>query len=209
MHVVSHPAVPFWGHIPDGVHPGTVIHIDGHVPHHSERFDINLVTGQDVGHHASQHSSIALHFNPRVCEEHVVLNSRHHKSWGHEDTHRHNHSFHRGSSFSVTIHVESEFYRISVNGSHFCNFHHRMPYHEVGVLWIDGCVDIHRIEYRREHGATYVQTAYVPTNAYVTPTNTFVPATNTYVPAANVFVPGTYVDERDPHHPHHHHHHHH
>jgi hypothetical protein len=49
-----------------------------------------------------------------------------------------------------------------------------MPYHEVGVLWIDGSVDIHRIEYRREHGATYVQK----------PTNTFIPATNAYVPGS-------------------------
>ena len=103
MHVINNPVIPFWGHIPEGVHPGTVIHVDGHVPHHSDRFDINLVQGKDVGPHVSHHSSIALHFNPRVNEEQIVLNSRHHTSWGNEDRHRHNHAFHRGSNFSVTI----------------------------------------------------------------------------------------------------------
>jgi len=183
MHVVNQPAIPFWGHVPEGVHPGTVIHVDGHVPHHSDRFEINLVSGHDIGHH----SNIALHVNPRIHEEYLILNSRRHHNWENEDRHKHIHSFHRGSNFSITIHVESEYYRISVNGSHLCNFHHRMPYHEVGMLWIDGCVDVHRIEYRREYESSYVQTAYVPTNT---------------------FVPGAYIDGGG-HHDHHHHHHHH
>ena len=168
MHVISNPAIPFWGHIPEGVHPGLVIHIDGHIPHHADKFSINLVKGSDVGHHASHHSSIALHLNPRLNEDYIVLNSRHHKDWQHEDRHHHTHTLHRGHGFSITIHVESQYYRISVNGQHLCNFDHRMPYHEVGALWIDGNIDVRSIEYRREHGGqgAHFVPGYTPTSVY-------------------------------------------
>lgn len=196
MNVLSCPSVPFWGHIPDGVHPGTVIHIDGHVPHHSEGFSLNLVHGHDVGHHAEHHSSISLHFNPRIHENLVVVNSRHHSSWGNEERFHHVHAFRHGSNFNVTIFVESQFYRVVVNGNQFCTFPHRMSFHEVKTLFINSHVDIHRIEYRREYSAPYPQQPYAPATAYIPPT---------------VYVPPTVVYEEHGHHHHHHdgHHHHH
>lgn len=193
MHVISSPSIPFWGHIPDGVHPGLAIHIDGHIPHYAERFAINLVKGNEVGHRADH--CIALHLNPRVAENYIVLNSRHHSNWGSEDRHQHNHTLHRGHGFNITIHVDSEYYRISINGQHLCNFHHRIPYHEVGVFNVDGDVEIRSIEYRREHGG------HVP---HYTPA--FTPAYTTgYQAPINTFVPGTF-DQPDHHHHESHHH---
>ena len=183
MHVISSPSIPFWGHIPDGVHPGLVIHIDGHIPHHADRFAINLVKGSDVGHHAEHHSSIALHLNPRLNEDYIVMNSRHHKDWQQEDRHHHTHTLHKGHGFSITIHVDSDHYRISINGQHLCNFVHRMPYHEVGVLWIDGNIDVRTIEYRKSHDGN--SSHFIPT-----------------------YTPAQYEPAHGHHHESHHHHHH-
>ena len=81
MHVINHPPVPFWSHLEEGVAPGLVIYIAGHIPYQSERFDINLVKGHETGYEAGKNNSIALHVNPRVHEDYVVLNSRKKKSW--------------------------------------------------------------------------------------------------------------------------------
>ena len=175
MNVVKNPAIPYWGHIPETVHPGTVIHVDGHVPDHAKDFAINLVTGHEMGDHASRHSTIAFHMDLRMHKDVIVLNSRQHKDWANED--RHSNHVHKGHSFSITIYVEADSYRIHVNGSHLCNFPHRIPFHEVKVLWIQGDVDVHTIEFRHDH----------------------------HHHSQGVFVPSTFQPHGHHHHDHHHH----
>jgi hypothetical protein len=159
MEIITNPSVPFWEHIPGGIYPGTVIKIDGHIPHHFERFAINLMCGHEMGHHAEHHNTIALHFNPRHDGHYVVLNTRHHSDWGEEvrkDHHDEHHAFHRGHNFGLSIHVEQEYYRINLNGNHFANFYHRVPPYEVKSLLIEGDVQINLIEYKREDVGSYM-----------------------------------------------------
>ncbi|XP_054158747.1 galectin-7-like [Oppia nitens] len=192
MRIISNPVTPFWTHLEGDVRPGLTIYVTGHIPHHSDRFEINLVEGSDTGHHAAHHSSIALHVNPRVHEDYVVLNSRHHKSWGSEERHTHTHQLHRGNNFSIAIHVEHEYYRVEVNGVPLAYFHHRMPYQCVGALFIDGDVDIHNVEIK--HGGGGYGGEGMP-----------------YVVGGGdeSYIPGQYVESHHHHHDSHHHHHHH
>jgi len=230
MHVINCPSVPYWGHIPDGLHPGTVIHIDGFVPHHCSKFELNLMCGNELGHNAEKHSNIALQLRPKINGKKLICNSRQCRNWGHKEKHRNIHVFHHGSTFNITIIVEPQYYRIICNGQNVCNFVHRLPYHEVRVLNIEGHVDISRIEYRHGNHQAMPSVPYPTAPAYpatqVYPSAPGVyhppasyPAPVSYAPPAYVpppviqpmvqtmpYVPPTVVIESDHHHGHHGHH---
>lgn len=58
MHTISTPTTPFYSVIPGGVHPGTVVEINGNTGHHhhGKKFEINLVHGaHESWHHAHGH----------------------------------------------------------------------------------------------------------------------------------------------------------
>jgi hypothetical protein len=48
--------------------------------------------------------------------------------------------------------VEQQGYKITVNGKHFCNFHHRIPKERVQYLYIEGDVTIHHIQNKGQAG---------------------------------------------------------
>jgi galectin-8 len=112
--VFINPNLPYNGTIPGGLQPGKEIHINGHIPHHGHRFEINL-----RGNHG-----IALHFNPRFDQNCIVLNTEQRGSWGSEE--RHALPFHKGQHFQVVIRADHHHYHVSVNGVHAFNYNHRV-----------------------------------------------------------------------------------
>jgi len=148
MSVIHKPHVPFIGSIPGGVRQGTQIVIEGHVPSwFSHQFDFNLVVGHNPTHDHVRNADIAFHFNPRFEEDAIILNDRRMGIWNAEQREYGAMPIRKGYDFEVQITVEDSYYRVSVNGQHFSNFPHRQSFRDVGLLWIDGTVDIRKVEY--------------------------------------------------------------
>ncbi|XP_054158742.1 galectin-4-like [Oppia nitens] len=188
MHIISYPPLPYWGHIPDGgVHPGSVIQISGHVPHHCHKMEINLFTGHEMGHHAEHHSNIALQIRVKPHKRKVILNSRHYGHWGRKEKH-HNwgHHFGHGCTFDIQIVVEHGYYRIRMDGHEVATYYHRVPYHEIRILNIEGHLDVHRLEYRHSH---YNQTTVYPSSAATTVVYPSAPSAPYYPPSQTVSYP--------------------
>jgi hypothetical protein len=190
MHVINCPSVPYWGYVPDGLHPGTVIQIDGFIPHHCSIFELNLMCGNELGLNAEKHSNIALQLRLKIQEKKLICNSRQYGNWGYKEKHTNIQVFNHGSTFNLTIIVEHQYYQIICNGQNICNFGYRLPYNEVRVLNIEGHVDISRIEYR--HGNHQV----MPSAPY--PTAPAYPATQIYPSASAVYPPPASVSIAPP-----------
>ena len=218
MNIVNSPALPFWGYIPDGVHPGKVIQIDGRIPNHCTKFEVNLFCGNEVGHQAEKHSNIALQIRSKIDTNEVICNSRHFGSWGNEEKHRNFNHLHHGSNFNIQIMVEPQHYRVLINGQDI-SMSHRIPFHEVRVLNIEGDLDVHRIEYRQQYGTQPSAPVYVaPSKSY--PSSSYRPPATVYPGSLPIYMAPTMVEPayfpqpivvKDRHHnqDHHHHGHHH
>jgi Galactoside-binding lectin len=147
-HTVLNPSLPFWTYLSHGVHPGTRIEITGNIPHHADRFEINFVLGHSAGPSARENASIALHFNPRIEENAVVLNSRQGSNWEYEQRHDNFYQFVKGGQFQAVFVIDDNGFHLTVNGQFLGMFPHRKPFREIGFLWIEGPVDIHRVDVR-------------------------------------------------------------
>lgn len=162
MNVIHKPHIPYVGLIPGGCRVGTQVVVEGHVPHwFMDRFAVNLMIGHNPTHDHTHHADIALHFNPRFDGEHVVvMTDRRGGMWGQEMREYGNQPFRKGYDFELQITVDPSFYRITVNGQHFANFPHRQSFNEVGLLHIDGRVDVRKIEFIQLGGGASLP--YVP-----------------------------------------------
>nr|XP_028595809.1 uncharacterized protein LOC114602131 [Podarcis muralis] len=102
------------------------------------RFSVNLVCGN---------GNIAFHFNPRFDEGRVVVcNTQQHGRWGAEER-AYNMPFQPNIYFEMIINVKSHCYQVSVNGNHFLEYRHRLPFHEVQTLQINGDVSLNCISF--------------------------------------------------------------
>jgi len=117
-----------------------MIKISGTVPHHADRFHVNLQLSN--GGHEQVDS--ALHINPRFPEGSVVRNAYLHRSWGTEESQGHL-PLHKGAPFECIILSTPVNYRIAFNGAHFCEFTHRVGMEQVNHLNIGGDVIVHSI----------------------------------------------------------------
>lgn len=85
---------------------------------------------------------MALHINPRLPQNYIVRNSKVKGIWGREEVSSAlPFSLHRGSKFSIQILVSNECYMISVNGNHFAEYKHRLPYKSVSSIEVKGDID--------------------------------------------------------------------
>ncbi|XP_033616536.1 galectin-7-like, partial [Fukomys damarensis] len=71
--------VPHKISLPEAMRAGTVLRIQGSVPDKAKRFHVNLLLSD------GQDADAALHFNPRMDESVVVLNSKDSGKWGREE----------------------------------------------------------------------------------------------------------------------------
>ncbi|NP_001079041.1 galectin 4 [Xenopus laevis] len=131
------PAVPFKTPIHGCLRAGMSVYIQGTIPNHINRFAVNFTCGQYDG------ADIACHFNPRFDgKDKVVFNSFIGGSWGSEEKKKDSFPFHKGKSFELTFMINSSSFEITVNGSSFYKFKHRIPLERVDSLQINGDVTV-------------------------------------------------------------------
>nr|XP_061797054.1 galectin-9-like [Nerophis lumbriciformis] len=134
--------IPFTGPINGGIQEGTSIIITGLVQHGVERFHVNLQCG------SNPNADVALHFNPRYDSRpsYVVTNTFQHGCWGNEERKK-NSPLAIGTDFKLLITVSKDFYQLYINGSHFMEYRHRIPFSRVNSISIAGKVDISSITF--------------------------------------------------------------
>ncbi|KAG8173850.1 hypothetical protein JTE90_001688, partial [Oedothorax gibbosus] len=138
---VVRPILPYNGSIPGGLHEGKLIEVKGTVPYGADWFSINLLTGFD-----SIMSDRPLHISVRFDGRVAVRNHQEMNEWGPEERSG-PFPFQMGHEFKLMILVENTSYRIAVNSQHCWEFVHRIPIERVSNIYIEGSVEIERIEF--------------------------------------------------------------
>ncbi|XP_055532236.1 galectin-4-like [Wyeomyia smithii] len=133
---VYSPTIPFLGLVPGGLRPGSMINIRGVINNHGERCQINIQTGAAL----NPRDDVALHISIRPNEYAIVRNTLQRQVWGTEERHG-GCPIHYGQQFTLLVAIEVNFFKIVINGNHFCTFNHRMSVHLARFISISGgCV---------------------------------------------------------------------
>lgn len=136
---IIHPSNPYLGVV--RVFPGTMIRINGMPRPNATEFNINLQTGPSI----NPRDDLALHLRPCFTPPRIYRNSLIQGSWGAGETWGNGSSINPHQPFEILILNENTEFKIAVNGAHFCEFKHRIPFQQITHLTIDGDVDIHKI----------------------------------------------------------------
>ncbi|XP_023373268.1 galectin-9 isoform X3 [Otolemur garnettii] len=141
------PVVPFSGIIQGGLQVGLQITVNGSVLNTStSRFAVNLQTGFGD-------NDIALHFNPRFEDGgYVVCNTKQKGCWGNEER-RMQMPFQKGRPFQLCFLVQPSDFKVTVNGSFFVQYSHRVPFHLVDNISVSGAVQLSYISFQNTHVA--------------------------------------------------------
>ncbi|XP_045381366.1 galectin-9 isoform X1 [Lemur catta] len=155
------PVVPFSGAIQGGLQDGLQITVNGSVLNSREnrlfalpgsRFAVNLQIG-------FSDNDIAFHFNPRFENGgYVVCNTRQKGRWGPEER-KMQMPFQKGRPFELCFLVQSSDFKVTVNGSFFVQYSHRVPFHRVDTISVAGSVQLSCITFQNTRAAL-AQPAY-------------------------------------------------
>ncbi|CAD7088614.1 unnamed protein product [Hermetia illucens] len=141
------PPAPFLGHIPGGLYVGARLLIRGLMPHVADRFNIDLQCGP-----RHMQDNAALHLSIRPLEFTVVRNHFHNYTWGAEERIG-GCPIRPGQYYEVDIRVEPGRYSIYIDGNHFCEFLHRIPFERVTHIHVGAGTTI---QYVGKEAFTYV-----------------------------------------------------
>lgn len=136
---IINPPNPYVGNL--RIFPGTLVRVSCRPRPNATRFAINFQTGPSL----NPRDDLALHLSPCFTPPRVIRNSLQNNVWGVEEA--------WGNGTIVSPHQPVEFiilaepdqFKIAINGAHYCEYRHRIPYHAITHLTIDGDVDIERI----------------------------------------------------------------
>ncbi|KAM4697097.1 galectin-4-like [Rhinophrynus dorsalis] len=130
------PPIPYTTTIAGGLRVGMVVFIQAVVPSHHNRFTVNFSTGQYEG------SDIAFHLNARYDgRDRVVFNSYQDGMWKDEEMKREM-PFKPGKVFQLDFLITRNNYQVTVNGSPFYEFGHRIPLERVQWLQVSGDITV-------------------------------------------------------------------
>ncbi|KAM6153403.1 galectin-7 [Erethizon dorsatum] len=131
--------VPHKTSLPEGIRAGTVLRIRGSVPDNAGRFHVNLLLSE------GQEADAALHFNPRLDEAVVVLNSKDRGKWGREERGA-GLPFQRGQRFDLLLIATDDGFKAVVGDGVYHHFQHRLPMANVRLLEVAGDVQLESVK---------------------------------------------------------------
>ncbi|XP_072295817.1 galectin-8 isoform X2 [Eucyclogobius newberryi] len=134
------PMIPFSGTILGGLVPGEMLLIQGTLPSDADSFQVDLTCGSS----ARPRADVAFHFNPRVKKGVVVCNTLLKELWGPEEIHKVR-PLKPGAAFELVILVQSDAYKVALNGAHLVQYKHRVELQRVDTLLIQGKVQVQAI----------------------------------------------------------------
>eukprot|EP00079_Xenopus_tropicalis_P029591 XP_012825110.1 PREDICTED: galectin-4-like isoform X2 [Xenopus tropicalis] len=130
------PPIPYTSAIAGGLRPGMAVVIQAVPPSSCNRFAINFSTGQYDG------SDVAFHINPRYDgRDRVVFNSLQGGTWEKEEMKREM-PFKLGKVFLLIFEITPNNYQVTVNGSPFYEFAHRIPLERVSWIQVTGEITV-------------------------------------------------------------------
>uniref|UniRef100_G3T4J2 Galectin n=1 Tax=Loxodonta africana TaxID=9785 RepID=G3T4J2_LOXAF len=146
-------SVPFQGTILGGLQDGLQIIIRGTVLSSDEsRFAVDFQTGDSE-------NDIAFQFNPRFEEGgYVACNTKQNGSWGLEER-KMKMPFQKGKPFEICVLVQSSDFKVKVNWSHFLQYSHRVPFHGVDTISVEGPLQLDSIKFQ-EHNWKFHEGRY-------------------------------------------------
>ncbi|XP_006877950.1 PREDICTED: galectin-12 [Chrysochloris asiatica] len=132
---VFHPVIPYVTTIFGGLHTGKMVMLQGVVPQHARRFQVDFQCGCSL----QPRPDIAIHFNPRfhTTKPHVICNTLHGGRWQAEARWP-GLALQREASFLILFLFGNEAMKVSVNGKHFLHYPYRLPLSRVDTLGIFG-----------------------------------------------------------------------
>ncbi|XP_071373976.1 galectin-8-like [Centroberyx affinis] len=140
---VLSPSIPFAGTILGGLLPGEMVLIQGSVPSNADRFQVDLTCGSSV----KPRADVAFHFNPRLKRSAcVVCNTLQRERWGREEI-LHLMPFAPGAAFELLVLVQTDGFKVAVNGAHLLEYKHRLELERVDTLAISGKVKVDAIAF--------------------------------------------------------------
>ncbi|XP_046822778.1 uncharacterized protein LOC124425847 [Vespa crabro] len=140
--VATNPEIPYVGAVENGLVPGKMVRIRGKVPENAIRFAINYQLGPVL----NPRDDIAIHISPRFSDGVITRNHIESMAWGANENEGPM-CIQPGQEFEIIILCDHLNYKIAINGRHFAEFAHRLPYQKVTYLVIDGDVEIFSIIY--------------------------------------------------------------
>ncbi|KAM8718209.1 hypothetical protein ACLKA7_004853 [Drosophila subpalustris] len=114
---------------------GVSFTFSGKISVNCERFSINFV-------YNNESRDVALHINPRLPQNYIVRNTKVNDVWGREEVSSAlPFLLCRGDKFAIQVLITEASYMISINGEHFAEYAHRLPYAGVKILEVKGDVE--------------------------------------------------------------------
>ncbi|KAI6203613.1 hypothetical protein M3Y94_00577400 [Aphelenchoides besseyi] len=129
-------SVPYESGIATGFPVGKRLLIQGSVEKKAKRFHVNLLR---------KNGDIALHFNPRFDEKHVIRNSLQAAEWQNEEREG-KMPFEKGHGFDLVIVNEDTHFDIVINEQPFATFAHRSDPNDISGLQIAGDIELSGIQ---------------------------------------------------------------
>ncbi|KAL1779741.1 galectin-9 isoform X2 [Sigmodon hispidus] len=137
----KNPVIPFSGTIQGGLQKGLQITLQGTIHSSASRIMVNFQTGQD------EHD-IAFHFSPRFEDGgYVVCNTMEKGKWGPEEKMMQM-PFQKEKPFELCFLVHNLDFKVMVNKSFFMHYSHRIPYHLVDTIVVNGSVELSLITFQ-------------------------------------------------------------
>ncbi|XP_045457162.1 galectin-6-like [Melitaea cinxia] len=134
---IYNPVVPCVLPIPGCMFPGRIVRFQGNVLPEAYTFAINFQCGPNM----DPRDDVAFHMRFRFVEMRVVRNHlTTAMGWSKVEETSGGMPLVRGQPFEAVVALDPHSFKVALNGVHFCEFAHRLPFQRITHLTIDGDV---------------------------------------------------------------------